>query len=101
MVLCVSLSMMPLELMRKGNKIYSFILPRIPEKKIIRGGGADGSIIIFNATELLDPGNVGIDDVLDEISPFFFEHADAITPGDLCVVSEATFRFNTRLTLWV
>jgi manganese peroxidase len=46
------------------------------------GGGADGSIIIFNATELLDPGNLGIDDVLDEISPFFFEHAATITPGD-------------------
>ena len=58
--------------------------------KIIRGGGADGSIIIFNATELLDPGNVGIDDVLDEISPFFFKHASAISPGDLCVFSETT-----------
>jgi cytochrome c peroxidase len=46
------------------------------------GGGADGSIIIFNATELLDPGNVGIDDVLDEISPFFFKYAHVITPGD-------------------
>ena len=52
---------------------------------LIRGGGADGSIIIFNGTELMDPGNVGIDDVLDEISPFFFKHAAAITPGDLCV----------------
>jgi len=46
------------------------------------GGGADGSIIIFNATELQDPGNVGIDDVLGEISPFFFKYANAITPGD-------------------
>jgi len=46
------------------------------------GGGADGSIIIFNETELMDPGNVGIDDVLGEISPFFFKHAAAITPGD-------------------
>ena len=52
-------------------------------KKIFRGGGADGSIIIFNETELLDPGNVGIDDVLGEISPFFFAHSAAITPGDL------------------
>jgi len=46
------------------------------------GGGADGSIIIFNETELLDPGNVGVDDILDEISPFFFKHASTITPGD-------------------
>ena len=55
--------------------------------KIIRGGGADGSIIIFNETELLDPGNVGIDDVLAEISPFFFKHESVISPGDLCVFS--------------
>jgi len=46
------------------------------------GGGADGSIIIFNETELLDPGNVGIDDVLGEISPFFFKYSKVITPGD-------------------
>ena len=45
----------------------------------------------------MDPGNVGIDDVLDEISPFFFKHAKAITPGDLCVFTE-TLRFGTRLT---
>jgi cytochrome c peroxidase len=30
----------------------------------------------------LDPGNVGIDDVLSEISPFFFKHSAVITPGD-------------------
>jgi cytochrome c peroxidase len=53
------------------------------------GGGADGSIIIFNETELLDPGNVGIDDVLAEISPFFFDHADAITPGDFVQLAGA------------
>ena len=65
----------------------------IPDgKKIIRGGGADGSIIIFNETELLDPGNIGIDDVLGEESPFFFAHADAITPGDLCVFLRDSFQ---------
>ena len=47
-------------------------------------------MIIFNETELLDPGNAGIDDVLGEISPFFFKHASAISPGDLCVFSETT-----------
>ena len=56
-------------------------------KNFIRGGGADGSIIIFNKTELLDPGNTGIDDILGEISPFYFKHANAISPGDLCVLS--------------
>ena len=59
-------------------------------KKKLRGGGADGSIIIFNETELLDPGNVGIDDVLGEVAPFFFKHAAAITPGDLSVLSKMT-----------
>ena len=59
----------------------------MPKKYFIRGGGADGSIIIFNKTELLDPGNTGIDDILGEISPFYFKHANAISPGDLCVLS--------------
>ena len=72
----------------------------IPDgKKIIRGGGADGSIIVFSETELRDPGNVGIDDILGEVSPFFFKHANAITPGDLWVLLKTTFRFSTRLTL--
>jgi hypothetical protein len=77
-----------------------FILPLIPGggKKLIRGGGADGSIIIFNETELQDPGNVGIDEVLDEITPFFFKHASAITPGDLCVFTETTFMLSSQLT---
>ena len=69
------------------------------KKKLIRGGGADGSIIIFNKTELKDPGNVGIDEVLGEMSPFYYKYANAITPGDLCVFSE-TFKL-TQLTLYV
>lgn len=39
--------------------------------------------MIFNETELLDPGNVGIDDVLGQIGPYYYKHANAITPGDL------------------
>lgn len=46
------------------------------------GGGADGSFIIFNSTELLDPGNVGLDSVIAEISPFFFKNSHVISPGD-------------------
>ena len=49
----------------------------------------------------MDPGNVGIDDVLGQMSPFFFKHASAITPGDLCVFSKTTFTFSNRLTLSV
>ena len=71
-------------------------------KKKNRGGGADGSIIIFNQTELLDPGNLGIDDVLDEISPFFFKHANVISPGDLYVLFRDIFskKFTQQLTSW-
>ena len=70
----------------------------LKNKKLIRGGGADGSIIIFNQTELEDPGNIGIDDVLGEVSPFFFKYADVITPGDLYVFLEVNC---TQLTLSV
>ena len=82
------------------NFILSLFLGK---RKLIRGGGADGSIIIFNATELKDPGNVGVDEILDEITPFFFKHASVITPGDLCVFSKTTFRLSssTRLKLCV
>ena len=69
------------------------------KKYFIRGGGADGSIIIFNKTELRDPGNVGIEDILGEVSPFYFKHANAISPGDLCVLLKTSFMFSTRLTL--
>jgi cytochrome c peroxidase len=48
----------------------------------IGGGGADGSLFIFNSSELLDPANVGIDDIVDEIGPFFLKNAHVITPGD-------------------
>ncbi|KAF8882764.1 manganese peroxidase 3 [Gymnopilus junonius] len=46
------------------------------------GGGADGSIATFNATELTFPANQGIDDVLDTEGPFILKWADVLTPGD-------------------
>ncbi|KAK7449333.1 fungal class II heme-containing peroxidase [Stygiomarasmius scandens] len=46
------------------------------------GGGADGSIITFNATELTFPANDGIDDVLDTLGPFFLKHSNVLSPGD-------------------
>lgn len=49
------------------------------------GGGADGSIATFNATELTFPANIGIDDVLDDISPFLYKYANVLSPGDLYV----------------
>ena len=47
------------------------------------GGGADGSIAIFNATELTFHANTGIDDVLDTVGPFLQKWSHVMTPGDL------------------
>jgi cytochrome c peroxidase len=52
---------------------------------MIRGGGADGSIITFNATELAFAANDGLDDVLDNLGPFYLETANVLSPGDLYV----------------
>jgi cytochrome c peroxidase len=48
----------------------------------VGGGGADGSILIFNETELAFPANDGLDDVLDDVGPFFLKFADVLSPGD-------------------
>jgi manganese peroxidase len=47
----------------------------------LSGGGADGSIIVFNSTELGFHTNVGIDDILDTFSNSIHAHPE-ITPGD-------------------
>ncbi|KAI0275203.1 manganese peroxidase 3 [Gloeopeniophorella convolvens] len=44
------------------------------------GGGADGSIIIFNDTEVNFHANLGIDEIVNEQAPFIARHN--ITPGD-------------------
>ena len=46
-----------------------------------RGGGADGSIILFSGTELADPANAGIDDPVNALAPFLTRHN--VTAGDL------------------
>ncbi|KJA16269.1 class II peroxidase [Hypholoma sublateritium FD-334 SS-4] len=53
------------------------------------GGGADGSIATFNATELTFPANLGIDDVLDDLGPFILKHANTVTPGDFIQLAGA------------
>jgi len=53
------------------------------------GGGADGSILIFNATELTFPANAGLDDVIDEVGPFFLKNADVLSPGDFIFLAGA------------
>ncbi|TFK65299.1 heme peroxidase [Pluteus cervinus] len=50
---------------------------------IVGGGGADGSIVTFNATELTFEANDGLDDVIADVGPFFLKHQDQITSGDL------------------
>ncbi|KAJ7306891.1 manganese dependent peroxidase 1 [Mycena albidolilacea] len=44
------------------------------------GGGADGSIIVFNNTELTFPANSGLDDPINVEVPFIQAHN--VTPGD-------------------
>ncbi|KAF7336170.1 Peroxidase [Mycena venus] len=44
------------------------------------GGGADGSIITFNDTELNFPANAGLDDAVNTELPFIQAHN--VTPGD-------------------
>lgn len=46
------------------------------------GGGADGSIAVFNATELTFPANDGLDDVLDTVGPFLLKYANVLSAGD-------------------
>ncbi|PPQ96867.1 hypothetical protein CVT26_006054 [Gymnopilus dilepis] len=48
----------------------------------IGGGGADGSIAIFNSTELTFPANAGIDDILDVLGPFLLKWEHVMSPGD-------------------
>ncbi|PPQ72767.1 hypothetical protein CVT26_003149 [Gymnopilus dilepis] len=49
---------------------------------VLGGGGADGSIITFNETELAFEANDGLDDVIDTVGPFFLKHASVLSPGD-------------------
>jgi len=55
----------------------------------VGGGGADGSIIVFNETELAFPANDGLDDVLAELGPFFEKHSPALSPGDFIFLAGA------------
>ncbi len=45
------------------------------------GGGADGSIIVFEDIETNFHANNGVDEIIDEQKPFIARHN--ITPGDL------------------
>jgi len=53
------------------------------------GGGADGSIAVFNETELTFHANTGIDDILDTVGPFLAKYADVLTPGDFIQLAGA------------
>jgi len=48
------------------------------------GGGADGSIFVFNQTELGFHANLGIDDIVSAQAPFFAKHN--LSAGDLLVL---------------
>jgi hypothetical protein len=55
----------------------------------IGGGGADGSIAVFNATELQFPGNLGVANDLGDVTPFLFKYASVLTPGDFIQLAGA------------
>ncbi|THH28450.1 hypothetical protein EUX98_g5730 [Antrodiella citrinella] len=54
--------------------------PALTRQGKFGGGGADGSIIVFNDTETAFHANNGIDDIVDVQKPFIARHN--ITPGD-------------------
>lgn len=45
------------------------------------GGGADGSVMIFDTIEPFYHANLGIDEIIQEQKPFVAKHN--MTPGDL------------------
>ena len=49
----------------------------------LSGGGADGSMIVFEDIETNFHANLGVDEIVDEQKPFIAKHN--ITPGDLYV----------------
>lgn len=55
----------------------------------IGGGGSDGSIAVFNATELQFPGNLGVENDLGDVAPFLFKYADVLSPGDFIQLAGA------------
>ncbi|PPQ90237.1 hypothetical protein CVT25_012996 [Psilocybe cyanescens] len=55
----------------------------------VGGGGADGSIAVFNETELTFHANTGIDDVLDALGPFLIKHSDVVSAGDFIQLAGA------------
>ena len=52
----------------------------IPIFSDLSGGGADGSIMVFDDIETAFHANGGIDDIIDAQSPFVAKHN--MTPGD-------------------
>jgi hypothetical protein len=50
-------------------------------RRLHRGGGADGSMITFNDTELQDSANDGVDGIINTQVPFIARHN--ISAGDL------------------
>jgi hypothetical protein len=55
----------------------------------IGGGGADGSIIVFNETELASLANTGMELALTELAPFITKYGHVLSPGDLIQLSGA------------
>jgi hypothetical protein len=70
-----------------GTLVYFF---HSKQKLIISefsGGGADGSIMVFEDIETQYPANGGIDDIVKAQAQFLSQFGGVISPGDLCVSS--------------
>lgn len=52
----------------------------------LSGGGADGSIMIFEDIETQYPANGGVDDIVKAQAQFLSQFGGVISPGDLCVL---------------
>jgi hypothetical protein len=64
----------------------------------LSGGGADGSIIIFEDIETQYPANGGVDDIVKAQAQFLSQFGGVISPGDLCVLQYSLPSINAVLT---
>lgn len=67
----------------------------------LSGGGADGSIMIFEDIEMQYPANGGVDDIVRAQAQFLSQFGGVISPGDLCVSSTPQHQHGTYSPLIV
>ena len=68
-----------------GALVYIFYSKQKLKISEFSGGGADGSIMVFEDIETQYPANGGIDDIVKAQAQFLSQFGGVISPGDLCV----------------